>query len=269
MTSPDRRGPQKWDSFFVTPYTLPESVAIAGGLWSVLRQAPPLDPLDTRGWTDRVAHAVASLCPPGLNVFGKQWAREGRREYLVDQCWREFYVNKAETHGYPGAMRFAMECEWLRSPKEQMYDFRKLLDVRADRALYVAGLYKWGQFEQVVPSAVLASQHSMFYGEVVLYLFDRTNPADRFEVWIYGKKRPGSRVSMPLQFNDFIKETASDSSLSNDTHSLEKILEVRGMGRELGLLDEDEDMALECSRQAGYYSPKQPGRFRTGFGTPD
>lgn len=190
---------------------MPDSVTLSCRLWHAICAIPKIDDRNLTAWTDAIARAVATLCPDGLYVYGKQWKDEGRCEYLVNQCWRQHYISKSEALYIPGAIVLAMECEWIENPRDQLHDFSKLLDLRPPLALYVAGLSNWSKrIDAVVTCAIFTKMHASFSGELVLYFFDRRDPAQNFQVWRIARRPGAAEIEGPNDLGKFMKAGGCD-----------------------------------------------------------
>jgi len=146
-----------------------------------------IDEHDLKAWTAHVARKLASLCPVGCLPYGHLFREDDRREYLCDQVWG---IERPDDWEHYEGLAFAMECEWDGGVDAFLEDFVKVLDVAAERRLFIGNLHTktaWPDRQTTVLETVrqIAKGHRFFgeADEVAVFLCEKGGDGD-VECWL-------------------------------------------------------------------------------------
>lgn len=110
---------------------------------------PPLDQTD---WTNFVASEMRALAaktaPMELTCWGSPWSADDCGQHLVDVAWAYLPPGRNSPWTEYEGLALAMECEWKTDRDCLFQDFLKVLDVQADRRLFVGQLSAGGWHER-------------------------------------------------------------------------------------------------------------------------
>lgn len=135
-------------------------------------------------WTMSVAKVLKKLAPRGeVVVYGRQFSR--RPEYLCDQVWG--WEASDDWESYRG-LALVMECEWNTNKDARLIDFCKVLDVCADRRIFV-GQARTRHFKSVVGDEMVPMMKShKFIGDAdVGVVLAEVGGEERVDAWIISK----------------------------------------------------------------------------------
>lgn len=157
--------------------TLPSTADILCVLHSHLVEA---ELAGCKPYTKAVADELAALAPKGVQIYGRQF--DGRPEYLCDQVWG--WESRDDWDSYRG-LALVMECEWNKDQDERLIDFCKVLDVAADRRIFVGQArpetFKSVVYEEMVP---LMKNHKFVDGVEVGVVLAEVGGEERVDAWL-------------------------------------------------------------------------------------
>jgi len=105
-------------------------------------------------WTDVIAREMQTLAAetllPNISVWGRQWRDDNCGTHLLDQVWA--WIGTDEDWPKYRGLALALECEWSTDRDDRFQDFCKVLDVVADRRLFIGQLRssEWSQHQRVL-----------------------------------------------------------------------------------------------------------------------
>lgn len=156
-------------------------------------------PLDQPAWTKFLASEMRALAartaPTELTSWGSAWSADDCGQHLVDVAWAYLPPGRNSSWTEYEGLALALECEWKTDHDHLFQDFVKVLDVQADRRLFIGQLSAggWQERQQLLDEfdSIVQRHRHLSGGAEIGVVICRANHVDDGEAWLLvrGAKR--------------------------------------------------------------------------------